>query len=270
MAQHSKNPIVVDIIDLYAKYRRTGKNRVAAIEQIRKDFAEELQDEEDGLAVLMGLTLSLCKKRELFEPFKSETLNNLHDICRNSVFDVDTATVARELESYLNNVEYLGEEALYKQKGSYVPDWKIGDLFSHVLTYPYAETLGIKEWCILLYKVGEYTDANGMLCQLLYVSLCPPNKIPSSESEFSDLGFLRMMRLGEKSEYLAQMSIKSEQEEAFCNLTKIGHYPDVHHPVNNIEENPFTAMPLQGRTRQSKHWPGFEDQICRLYRKYGL
>lgn len=270
MGQYSRNPIVEDIIELYAKYRRTGKNRVTAIEQIRKDFAEELQDEEDSLAVLMGLTLSLCKKRELFEPFVSETLNNLQCKCRNSVIDSHTTRVARELESYLMNMEYFGDEALYKQKKRYVPDWKKGDLFSHVLTYPSAETLGIMEWCVLLYKVGEYSDENGMLCQLMYVSLCPPNEIPSSERELSDLGFLRMMRLGEKSEYLAQMSIKSKQEEEFCNLTKIGHYPDIQQPVNNIEENPFTAMPLQGRTRQSKRWPGFEDQICRLYKKYGL
>ena len=268
--RNSLNPIIDDVHNRYVKYRRTGKNRATAIESIREDYAEELQDGDDRLAVLIGLSLSLCKKNELYEALATETLNEIRLAYQYSAFNDGTIAYLKEIESKLTNGDLFGNEAFYKQTARYVPDWKKGDLFSRILTYPAAETLGIMGWNILLYKVDEYIDATGVLHQLMYVSLCPPNRIPSCENDVKDLVFLRMMQLGEKSEYLAQITIKSKKEEESYGLTLVGCYPDIHRPNNYWGENPCTAMPLLGRTKQSNQWPGFEDQICRLYRKFGL
>ena len=265
---NSANSIIEDVQNRYIKYRRIGKNRAVAIELIHEDYTEELQDEDDRLAVLMGLSLSLCKKRELFEPFASSTLKELRLARHNSSFSGKIVEHLNEIEGFLINADYFGDEATYHQTDRYVPDWEIGDLFAHTLTYPSAEGLGIMGWNILLYKVGEYADKVGTLHQLMYISLCPPNNIPSCEKEFLDLPFLRMMQLGDRSEYLAQMTIKSKKDETCYGLTKVGCYPDIRHPSDRVEENPFTSMPLQGITKHSKRWPGFEDQICRLYRKF--
>lgn len=154
------------------------------------------------------------------------------------------------------------------QVSKYVPDWKIGDVFSHRLTYPAAEALGISGWVIILYKVGEYTGENGESHQLAYVSLCPPDKVPSCPEELQNLGFLPMMH-NDRMEYLAQLTVTSKKSEEAYGLTKFGFYPNVDIPGNPGDENPLTAMPLFGCLRKSDKYPGYEDQICRLYRKYG-
>lgn len=264
------NPIAGDVQREYVKYRRAGKSRAAAIEQIFENYTNELEDEDDRLAVLIGLSLALCKKNEFVEALAVQTRNEIRRAYQNAADDDKMTAYLNELDRYLANESLLGDEALYKQTSKYVPEWEIGDLFCHTLTYPAAEALGIMGWSILLYKVGEHVDEFEEHLQLMYVSLCPPDQLPSCENDMEKLVFLRMMQLGERSEYLAQITIKSRRTEKSYGLTKIGCYPKIVYPKNCVEENPLTAMPLFGYFRKSDQWPGFEDQICRLYRKFGL
>lgn len=269
ISRNSLSPIIDDIQKQYTKYRKTGKTRATAVELIREKYPQELQDEDDRLAVLIGLSLSLCKKGELIEPVATETLSEIQRIKQKNVLDDATNTYLAEVERCLKEKAVYGKEALYKRISTYVPNWKIGDAFFHTLTYPTAESLGIKGWLILLYKVGEYVDEFEAYHQLMFVSLCPPEKIPSCQNDLQELGFLRMMCAGNKSEYLAQITIRSQKDENAYGLTKIGCYPNISAPDDYGKENPLTAMPLLGRLRKSDLWPGYEDQICRLYKKYG-
>jgi hypothetical protein len=63
-----------DIQKKYTSYRRAGKSRIIAIKLIREEYFQELQDEDDRLPILVGISLSLCKKKELFESIVTETL----------------------------------------------------------------------------------------------------------------------------------------------------------------------------------------------------
>lgn len=267
--QNGISQIVCDVQRQYVKYRKLGKNRGTAVELIRKDYVQELQDEDDKLAVLVGLALSLCKNKELYEPFASEALCEIQCFYLKNTWDALTCEYLKEVESLLKNESSYGNEAAYKRASTYVPNWKIGDMFSHTLTYPTAAALGIKGWLILLCKVGEYVDEFEAHRQLMYVSLCPPEKIPSCSNDIRELGFLRMMQLGGRSEYLAQITVKSKKDEDAYGLTKIGYYPDISYPDDYCDENPLTAMPLLGKQRRDDAWPGYEDQICRLYKKFG-
>ena len=58
------SPIIDDVQTQYVKHRRTGKSRTTAIELIHEEYIHELQDVDDSLAVLIGLSLALCKKKE--------------------------------------------------------------------------------------------------------------------------------------------------------------------------------------------------------------
>lgn len=267
--QNTFHPILEDVQKQYVKYRKNGETRAAAIERIREDYAQELQDNDDRLAVLLGLSLSLCKKRELVAPVAAETLSEIQRVYQEGELDQAAYAQLAEYENCFRNDAVYGKEAIYKRISKYTPAWKIGDTFSHALTYPTAEALGIKNWFILLYKVGEYVDAFGAHFQLMYVSLCPPDKIPTCPEDLQALGFLPMMQAGDRSEYLAQVSIQSKKDENAYGLTFIGCYPNLPRPDDCCDENPCTAMPLLGRLRQADPWPSYEDQICRLYKKYG-
>ena len=262
--------IIKDIEKQYIKYRKLGRTRAEAIELIRQEYARELQDADDRLAVLIGLSLALCKKKELIESIAAETLNEIQRVRQERIQDEVNDTYLVKVKQCLKDKNVYGKEALYKRASVYVPDWKIGDTFLHVLTYPTSEKLGIKGWLILLCKVGECVDEFEVHRQLMCVSLCPPERVPSSKEEFQKLGFLRMMCMGDKAEYLAQITLKSKKAEEAYGLTKIGCFPDIVLPDDHVEGNPLTVMPLFGQVRRNDLWPGYEDQICRLYRKYGL
>ena len=63
--------IIKDIEKQYIKYRKLGRTRAEAIELIRQEYARELQDADDRLAVLIRLSLALCKKKELIESIRN-------------------------------------------------------------------------------------------------------------------------------------------------------------------------------------------------------
>ena len=206
----------------------------------------------------------------MLESIGTETLNEIRRVNRGDEQDKKNETYLLAVERCLKDNTVYGKEALYKRASTYVPDWKVGDTFSHVLTYPTAEALGIKGWIILLYKVGEYVDELEVHRQLMYVSLCPPEKLPSCKEDLEKLGFLRMMCKGDKAEYLAQITLKSKKAEGAYGLSKVGCFPDILLPDDRVdEENPLTAMPLFGQARRDDLWTGYEDQICRLYKKNG-
>lgn len=269
MIQYEGNPLIEDIKEEYVKHRKMGRTRAEAIEIIRDEYAEELEDIDDRPAILAGLCLGLCKKKELFEAIAAETLDEIQRVNRENAKEMINDISLKKVERCLRNKAMYGKEAIYRRPSIYVPDWNIGDTFSHVLTYPTSEKLGIKGWNILLYKVDEYVDRFEEHRQLMYVSLCPPDQIPTCGKDLEKLGFLRMMCRGDKAEYLAQITIKSKKAEKAYELTKVGCFPDVLFPDDRVEENPLTTMPLFGHLRRDDLWPAYEDQICRIYRRNG-
>lgn len=254
----------------YQKYRKHGKSRDIALELIYQEHKYALCDDDDRFAILAGLVLALCKKRELLESIAKETFAEIQLIKKNYAEDSANYKYSIQIEKMLKDIEMYGSEAPYKQTSIYRPDWMIGDTFSHTLTYPTAEELGIKGWIVLLHKVGDYVDGDGVPRQLMCVSLCPPDRIPSCYEELQNLGFLPMMYFGERAEYLAQIVLKSKRQENAYNLTKIGCFKKTGDSLLETfkNENPLTVMPLLGRLKKDDPWPAYEDQICRLYKKY--
>ena len=260
--------IVTDIQKAYIKYRESGKTRAEAIGLIRHEYNQELQDDEERIAVLIGLSLSLCKNKELYESIATETICEIQRSIEEKKLYGISETYVSDVVQRLRNSEVYGEEAVYKHKTPYVPDWKTGDTFSHVLTCPRAERLGIKGWLVLLYKATEYVDKFGEYRHLMYVSVCPPDKVPSCTEELQILGFLPMMYMGARKEYFAQIKIKSRRAEKKWELTKVGCFFDIEPPKDQAKENPLTTMPLFEFTRKGENWPAYEDQICTFYRNY--
>ena len=254
----------------YKQYRKDGYSRNDAILLIREEYNCELQDDEDRIAVLIGIVMALCKKNELFYQIADETREAIESAKYLYVHDKTINKYIEKIEEILNNRTVYGDEASYKQVTIYSPDWVVGDVFSHTLTYPTAEELGIMGWEILFLKVGEYVDEHKTKCQLMLVSLCPPDSVPSCYEDLKIIRFLPMMQLGKKFEYLVQMEIKSKRTENTYELTKIGCYPDFEPTTSDDyrEENPLTAMPFFGRLKRTDTRPDYEDSVCRLYRSF--
>jgi len=254
----------------YENYRKKGHSRDTAISLIRKDYSCELHDDDDRIAVLSGLVLVLCKKKELLEAVAEETRAEIQRIKQYYLSNSNIYTYISKIEKKMNNPDVYGNEASHTRSNNYCPNWEIGDTFAHVLTYPAAEKLGIMGWFILLCKVGEYIHPDGWTRQLMFISLCPPDNIPSTSDDFQKLGFIPVMRFGEKFEYLTQIKITSKRNERSYDLEKVGCFID---SKNNLadsykKEDLLTAMPLFGRLKRNDLHPSYEDQICLFYKEY--
>lgn len=177
--------------------------------------------------------------------------------------------VLKDTIAFIRDPRLLGDEAKYRGRKKYTPEWEVGDTFAHILTCPLAKAVGIEGWFILLRKVEEYVDNEGSHRQLMYVTLCQQNQLPQTMEELQKLGFLRMMCRGDKWDYLVQITFTSQRDEAFYGLTKIGTFANAGHPRDRTIENPLVTMPLFGRINRKSTYPDYEDTICRLYRKYG-
>jgi len=270
MIQNNFHSICKDIQLQYVKCRNKGLSRDAAIASIREEYTCELQDEDDRIAVLTGLVLALCNRHELLESIADEGRDEIKRLRRYCERDSVAHIFIAEIEEKLKDIDLYGDEASYTQKRIYKPNWMVGDVFSHIITYPAAQDLGIMGWTILFYKVGDYIDNAEEHHHLVLVSLCPPDNIPSCCDDLQKLELLPMMRLGERLEYLAQIVTKSRRQENSYDFTKIGCYTNLSNLLLDSyqNENPQTAMPLFGRLKQNDLWPAYEDQVCRLYRKF--
>ena len=168
----------------YIAYRKKGFGRDTAIHMLTELYMDELQDTDDAPAVVKGIVLALCQKKELSQKIAQQMRSYLLQ---------QPAGLSKETERLLSSQEFYGEEAVYRRRIPYDPEWQVGDLFSHELSIKSAIPLGIYGWLVLFYKVGEYEDYQGVRMQIGYMSICPPDQVPTSASQLQSMGFLRMM-----------------------------------------------------------------------------
>ncbi len=268
--RYSKNlfPIADAILAEYKSYRVSGNGREAAIALLKQAYADELQDPEDALSLMLGIVLALSKKRELTQEIAEETRKIIASFRHIAGADDPRLDYIVKVEYLLLDTAQYGTEAVYRRHTPYVPDWQIGDTFVHTLSHPEAVALGIDGWAILLCKVGEYTDKEAHPVQLMYTSLCPPESLPSSATELNALGFLPVMQAdGGKQQYLVQILLKSKQDELGFGMTKIGTFPEIIVPEDAAIENPYVSYPFFGLLHKEDAQPAYETDICRLYRR---
>ncbi len=264
------NELVLDVQEDYKLYRIQGHNRETAIRAIKSAYHRELEDADDKMAVMLGLVLALCKKKELTEEIAEEARACIENVKQYSQDECSVQMYLKKMAQKISLPEVYGKEATYRRKIPYVPDWQEGDLFAHTITHPIADEIGIGGWTILLYKVGEYVDPHQDLWQLVYVTLCPPEEEPTTSQQLQDLGFLRMMRRGngDRWEYLAHITIKNKKDEALCGLKKIGNFPNITAPTDGVIQDPFYSRPLFGVLKKASISPHFEYDICLLYKRF--
>lgn len=237
----------------YIAYRRQGAGRNDAVRMLTERYAQELCDVEDAPAVVEGILRALARKRELSQEIAQQMQQCLSH-CPSE----------KSAEILLSASVLYGSEAAYRHSIPYDPQWQLGDLFCHTLRAPRAHSLGIFGWSVLFYKVGAYENTQGKRVQLAYMSLCPAGQEPALKSQLQALGFLRMMRHGERWDYLAQIEAKSKRYLDSYELKKIGNFPDLLPPEDRTEENPLVAMPMFGALKKEDSYPDFENQVCNI------
>ena len=207
--------LVEDVIDQYVIYRKNGDSRDIAISKIKDLFQEELADTDNAALVYIGLVLTLCKKKELTKEIAAEATISIQNAIKLFEENRKISSYMRFVLTMLNKPEVYGIEARYSTRHTYIPDWQIGDLFIHPLVSPQAKKVGILGDLVLMYKVGEYWNNPMRLYQLMWVSVCKQDRIPTTQEQLEEVHWLRMLPEEKGWSYSAQIFIKNKQDEDF-------------------------------------------------------
>ncbi len=227
------NPLVEDVVYAYGTYRRGGKNREETVEQLREDFADDLGDYDCGPVVRIGLAMALCQKKELTVELRDDAIAAIDELIAGDVWGPEGNKVLERARKTLLQEKMLGDEAKYRPRRKYIPDWKEGDTFAHKMTDPLAEKLGMGGWYILFRKEREFVDKTESHWQLVNVYFCPPDRLPKTTEELDQLG---CVKVNNGKVYHAYFIIKSKRGEDSLELEKIGCFPDAALPEDRIRD----------------------------------
>lgn len=121
---------------------------------------------------------------------------------------------------------------------------------------------------MVIRKLGEYRNYKGELIQIVTTSVCPPDAIPKTAADLKALGVIPMNPIRITRDYRAQMRIVSKRGENAFKLTKIGCFPDVGLPDDQMYtlQNCYLMPLATARTPQGDRL--FERKVARHY-SYG-
>ena len=263
-------PMIMDVEDSYRNSREKGCGREAAIEAVLKEYSNELQDEDDGPQVWIGLAEVTGRRKELTEALLSEA---------ESAFAVleaafpEAKTMLRAKKKSVCDPERIGPEAKYRKKTIYRPDWIIGDTFLQEIQGDYLKDIGLTGWYIIARKIQEIVLAEDCCLQGMYYSLCPPGKIPSNSEELEQLGYVPLRKVGETSYlFMGKVWVNSKSDEKRTRFQKIGNFPLVSPPNHetfisygkHFNEDQFTTE-IEG-----KYFCYLEAHVGFGYQNYGI
>lgn len=263
----SPNPIIDEICDEYSAMRSSGKSRRAAISCLKSSYSCELNDPDDAPYVKLAFALALCINHELTSEAEKDGVGALNDL---SFIKAEYQQFFSYAESLILSNGTNSNPPKTKPSKRFSPNWNIGDTFLHTMTGSTAENLDLKDWGIVVRKIGDYIDNKSREVQLVTLSLCPPDKIASISDCIDTLGYLKMMHISsEKSDYLAQICITKANNEAKFELQKIGCFPVKHLPSDQAETDIRVAMPLFC-IKDPEGCIHYESIVCSAYRRFGI
>lgn len=252
--------LIRDVKQEYLNERRNGKGRSEAVRSIMNSYAEEAEDYEENLALHVGLIFALAEHNELFNEFSEQARLVLAQEERERVLQKPVRRYVQRCTELLNDPNRYGDEAVINKRRGYNPGLKIGDTFSHKVTCPESEPLGLKEQFIVLTVAGEYDNISGKRMYLMYGYFVEDLDVLSNPDRRSEMRCIRAMRHDNGWDYFFQVGFTSRKKQQSYELTYIGTFFDLPRPTDHVEEDPLVAMPL---------FVDYEPHFCRLYKLYG-
>ena len=237
-------PLIIDVIHEYRVLRQTNHGRDEAIQKVLENNSAALQDYDESYQVWIGLAKVTGQKNEL-TPLLLRKASSAFDCLSQIHLNVqDTISYAK---IQVCDPKHIGPEAKYSQKHSYQPDWKIGDTFIYQLKSNLAKQNKMENWYAILRKTGEYNTPEKKQGQIVLLSVCKPNNIPTNEAELNNLGYIPTQAHNSNCfEFQWTINVGSKRRLDAYQLNKIGSFPNIQRPsCEFISDDPlFHGFPL--------------------------
>ena len=246
-------PQIIDVGDEYKAYRLKGENRDEACKHVIQNYEKELSDLDDAPQIWIGLAKVTGDRHELTSELYTKAEMSFNAL---AIAYPEMNKFILESKLMICALERIGNEAVYKPRKIFKPGWEVGDTFVYQMP-------GIQErlervepsykgcnWSlnnkvVLVRKVQEILSKKNIWEQIVYLSVCDQDHIPKNSQELNELGYIPgMMVHSQKNKYEFKFSIAATSKrylEAF-HLTKIGCFPDIIPPRDEIEPPPLRGV----------------------------
>ncbi len=261
-------PLINDIISAYESFRRNGQSREEAVKMVLVEFAGEDPDTEDDVLTWIGLAMAMAKNKELTE----EVLNRSNVRFDNAISIFPNVKAILEFEKQrLQDPLCSGPEKHYRRINCFKPDWKVGDTFIQQMNGKVPRRFGMEKWFSIIRKIDEFQDHDGYWVQLVYLTVCEPDKIPCTVEDINVLGYIPIypwQRKG-KWEFQAGIRVRSRRELSGFEFSSIGNYADALPPAQEYLPSHDTYHQFFPKHRTEEFPESIALTTCPNYKKLG-
>ena len=221
-------PLIMDIVHEYRILRQTNHGRDEAIQIVLENNSAALMDYDDSPQIWIGLAKVTGQKNELTPELLEKALSSFDSL---SEVELSIGKAISTAKAQICDPGRIGPEARYSQKRFFQPDWEIGDTFVYQLKTDIAVRENMENWYAVIRKVGEFKTVEMNQAQIVLLSVCKPNEIPTTDEELNNLGYIPTQPYS-KDLFEFQWTIDAGSKKALYayHLQRIGHFPEICRP----------------------------------------
>lgn len=269
------NGIFCDVADVFNELLSNGMTRVRATKQVLTEYHEELEDADDSLFVLAGLSYAQIESGGMLKRTKEAVLSSCQTMTAYlSYGGRNEEETARFLSAIDNLKEYIetGKASAVNEEKLFC-DWKLNDVYALCLHGEGFKSSGLEgKW--LFFRTVDYLKKGRAAFPCVYLSIAQSDAFPKTRVQLEEAvcqaKYLPVMEVKalekhrkepqESSEaaysvvkrivYRAVLTWESQKRFASFDFIYVGNFENVDPPVNESVFPPekgdlfFVPMPL--------------------------
>ncbi len=189
-----QNDVASDIKESFQSLREDGLAAEEIAKQLVEEYAAELADEDDACPAMLALADLLWRAGKPDDGIQSAALAMINSGAAMQAWRETPASLQRRRGQALTR---LHEKLLSpppqpkpcRKPSVYVCTWQQNDVYAYRLRSDAAKKLGIDGWYYVFQKIDELQWGRD-LYPIVYVRLCPPDKLPQNGDQLAALPFV--------------------------------------------------------------------------------
>ena len=245
-----ENDLALDLKEEYIEKLKKGIENKEALEQIKQEYKEEIEDNDEETVFWMVLADTMWNLGKMTDEVKNKALQSIEKDLKKwkqeSENSKDIVKREKELEKLKNklNSEMPKEKKFRQQKPNKVKNkyiWNIGDIYAYQLKGEKAKKLGIYGRYLLFRKVGEGVYHQNSSIAWVYIQITDTDILPKSKEEIAKLEYVIISNEGNvKHEYIVEL-YRVTQKVYKEDLIYIGNFDNLPTPkdeyIDPIKDN---------------------------------
>ena len=240
-----ENDLALDLKEEYIEKLKKGIENKEALEQIKQEYKEEIEDNDEETVFWMVLADTMWNLGKMTDEVKNKALQSIKKDLKKweqeSENSKDVVKREKELEKLKNklNSEMPKEKKFRQQNPNKVKNkyiWNIGDIYAYQLKGEKAKKLGLYGRYLLFRKVGEGKNEAKNSVAIVYIQITDTDILPRSKEEIAKLEYVIISNEGNvKHEYIVEL-YRVTQKVYKEDLIYIGNFDNLPTPKDEYRD----------------------------------